>query len=264
MEAMLKYLPLVWAALVRRKLRTVLTLLSVMAAFTLFGVMMSTDAGFQRAVEVINRAVVVTGARFADSLTDGIGQQMAAMPNVAAVSPGGNVFGYYRDPKMRAGLMMVGDEAGWPNLPLSHAQWAAWRIRPDGAFISRVTAAQWGVKKGDVFTIVDNNTPRAVMARRREIATMRALGFGAAPVGMAVAVEGILLALAGVGLGAIIAYGLFNGAQNVSNNIAFHLTVSPAMIALGLAWAFCIGLLGGVLPAIHAARLPVADGLRAS
>jgi putative ABC transport system permease protein len=156
-----KYLPLLWAALARRKLRTILTLLSVTAAFTLFGVMMGTDAGFQRAVEVINRTVVVTFARFADNLTDGIGQQMAAMPNVGAVSPGGNVFGYYRDPKIHAGLMMVGDEAGWPNLPLSHAQWARWRDRPDGAFISRVTAAQWGVKKGDIFTIIDNTTPRA-------------------------------------------------------------------------------------------------------
>src|SRR6201995_1246483 len=101
----MKYLPLIWAALTRRKLRTVLTLLSVTAAFTLFGVMMGTDAGFQRMVDVVNRSVVVTGARFADNLTDAIGQQIAAMPNVAAVSPGGDVFGYYRNPKMQAGLM---------------------------------------------------------------------------------------------------------------------------------------------------------------
>ena len=67
---MLKYLPLVFAALARRKLRTVLTLLSVIAAFTLFGVMMGTDASFQRMADVINRKVVVTGARFANNLTD--------------------------------------------------------------------------------------------------------------------------------------------------------------------------------------------------
>jgi putative ABC transport system permease protein len=102
----------------------------------------------------------------------------------------------------------------------------------------------------------------AVMARSREIATMRALGFGGAPVALAVAVEGLLLALTGAGLGISVAYGLFNGVQSVSNNVAFHLTISPAMIALGLAWALSIGLLGGALPAIHAARLPVADGLR--
>ena len=157
----MKYLPLIWAALARRKLRTILTLLSVTAAFTLFGLMMGTDAAYRQMVEVINRSVVVTFARFGNNLTDEMGQQLAAMPNVAAVSPGGNVFGYYRDPKTRAGLMMVGDEAGWPNLPLSHAQWAQWRARPDGAFLSRLIAAQWGLKKGDIFNIVDKNTPRA-------------------------------------------------------------------------------------------------------
>ena len=157
----MKYLPLIWAALVRRKLRTILTLLSVTAAFTLFGVMMGTDAAFQRMVDVINRTVVVTFSRFADNLTDAMGQQIAAMPNVAAVSPGGNVFGYYRDPKNHAGVMMVGDEAGWPNLPLSHAQWAEWRAKPDGAFLSRATAARWGVKKGSIFSIVAASIPRA-------------------------------------------------------------------------------------------------------
>lgn len=103
----------------------------------------------------------------------------------------------------------------------------------------------------------------AVMARRCEIATMRALGFGAAPVALAVALEGLLLALAGAVIGASVAYGLFNGVQSVSNNVAFHFTISPTMIALGLAWALSIGLLGGILPAIHAARLSVVDGLRA-
>src|SRR5690349_239540 len=109
----MKYLPLVWAAaLVRRKLRTILTLLSVTAAFTLFGVTMGTDAAFQQLVNVINRSVVVIGARFADDMTDAMGQQIARMPNVAAVSAAGAVFGYYRNPKNRAGIMMLDNEAG--------------------------------------------------------------------------------------------------------------------------------------------------------
>jgi putative ABC transport system permease protein len=65
-------------------------------------------------------------------------------------------------------------------------------------------------------------------------------------------------------IGAAIAYGLFEGVQDVWNENVFHQTVSPAMIALGLAWAFLIGFLGGILPAIHAARLSIVDGLRAS
>jgi len=103
-----------------------------------------------------------------------------------------------------------------------------------------------------------------VAARRREIATLRALGFGGFPVGVAVAVEGLLLSLIGAGLGAAIAWGLFDGEQTIWFNIVFHQIVAPGMIALGLGWALLIGLLGGVLPAIHAARLPVVDGLRAS
>jgi putative ABC transport system permease protein len=103
-----------------------------------------------------------------------------------------------------------------------------------------------------------------VAARRRDISTLRALGFGALPVGLAVAVEGLLLSLLGAGIGAAIAYGLFDGVQNIWYNNVFHQTVAPGMIALGMAWALLIGLLGSVLPAFHAARLSVADGLRAS
>lgn len=158
---MLKYLPLVWAALARRKLRTILTLLSVTAAFTLFGVMMGTDAAFQQMVAVINRSVVVISARFADNLTDTIGQQIAAMPNVAAVSAGGGVCGYIRNPKDQA-CMMAGDQpSSWPNLPLSAAEWNALRAKPDGVFLSRARAARMGLKKGDHFTIVAPSIPRA-------------------------------------------------------------------------------------------------------
>jgi len=158
---MLKYLPLVWAALARRKLRTILTLLSVTAAFALFGVMMGTDSAFKQMVEVINRTVLVIGPRFADNLTDAMGQQIAAMPNVAAVSAGGSVFGYYRNPKNRAFLMAGEQPSSWPNLPLSPAEWAELKARPDGAFLSRTSAAKWGLKKGDLFTIVAPTIARA-------------------------------------------------------------------------------------------------------
>lgn len=104
----------------------------------------------------------------------------------------------------------------------------------------------------------------AVTARRVEIATLRALGFGGIPVAFAVAVEGLFLSLTGGAIGAAIAYALFDGVQDIWYNNAFRLAVSPALIALGLAWALLIGLLGGVLPAIHAARFPIAEGLRAT
>jgi putative ABC transport system permease protein len=158
---MLKYLPLIWSALMRRRLRTILTVLSVTAAFALFGVTMGTDAAFRQMVEVINRTVLVIGPRFADNLTDAMGREIAAMPNVAAVSAGGTVFGYYRNPKNQA-FVMAGDQpSSWPNLPLTPAEWAELRTRPDGAFISRVLAAKWGVKKGGILTIIAPTIARA-------------------------------------------------------------------------------------------------------
>src|SRR3954462_10089019 len=110
---MVKYSQQIWAALARHKLRTILTLLSVTAAFTLFGVVMGTDAAFQRMVDVINRTVVVSFPRFADNLTDGMGQQIAMMPNVGAVSASGGVCGYYRNPRNRACVTMLENAAGW-------------------------------------------------------------------------------------------------------------------------------------------------------
>ncbi|HWY61364.1 MAG TPA: ABC transporter permease [Rhizomicrobium sp.] len=104
----------------------------------------------------------------------------------------------------------------------------------------------------------------AVAARRSEIATLRALGFGPAAVALAVAVEALLLSLAGAVVGTTVAFGLFDDVQDVWGENVFYETVSPAMVALGLGWAFLIGFLGGVLPAIHAARLSIVDGLRAS
>jgi putative ABC transport system permease protein len=157
----MKYLPLVWAALVRRKLRTVLTLLSVTAAFTLFGVMMGTEAAFQQMVDVINRTVVVTFPRFADNLTDGMGKELETMPNVAAVSASGAVCGYLRNPKNRACVGMLENAAGWPNAPLTPAQWAQLQAKPDGVFLSRTVAAKRGLKKGDIFSIVAASIPRA-------------------------------------------------------------------------------------------------------
>jgi putative ABC transport system permease protein len=158
---MLKYLPLVWAALARRKLRTILTLLSVTAAFTLFGVVMGTDAAFKRMVDVINRTVVVSFPRFADNLTDSMGQQIATMPNVGAVSASGAVCGYYRNPRNRACVTMLEKAAGWPNAPITAAQWAQWRATPDGIFVSRQRAAKQGLKKGDIFSLVSSAIPRA-------------------------------------------------------------------------------------------------------
>lgn len=113
-----------------------------------------------------------------------------------------------------------------------------------------------------------NTMYAAVAARVREIATLRALGFRAGPVVLSVLTESLLLALVGGGLGAAIAYFAFNGFQTSTMNwatfsqLSFSFTVTPVLLGLGLACALVMGLIGGLFPAVRAARLPVATALR--
>ena len=109
-----------------------------------------------------------------------------------------------------------------------------------------------------------NTMYSAVGARTREIATLRALGFGGLAVAVSVIVESVLLALAGALIGIGLAWALFNGQGYAFGEVLFHLAVSPALVAVGLAWALAVSLLGGIMPAIRAARLPVVDALRAT
>jgi putative ABC transport system permease protein len=114
-----------------------------------------------------------------------------------------------------------------------------------------------------------NTMYSAVDARGLEIATLRAIGFGALPVLLSVMAEALLLSLVGGIIGAGLAWLFFNG-HSVSTlggafaQVVFKLTVTHALILTGIGWACIIGLLGGLFPALRAARLPVAEALRAS
>ena len=114
-----------------------------------------------------------------------------------------------------------------------------------------------------------NSMYSAVAARGQEIATLRAIGFGALPVLLSVMIEAFLLSLLGGIIGASLAWVFFNG-NTVSTlggafaQVVFKLTVTQALIITGITWACVIGLLGGFFPALRAARLSVADALRAA
>jgi putative ABC transport system permease protein len=114
-----------------------------------------------------------------------------------------------------------------------------------------------------------NSMYAAVAGRAREIATMRALGFRSLPVVAAVMLETMLLALAGGLLGAGIAWLVFNNytVSTLGNNfsqVVFQFRVTPQLLWTGLKWALGIGLVGGLFPALRAARLPVTVALRAA
>lgn len=112
-----------------------------------------------------------------------------------------------------------------------------------------------------------NSMYAAVAARTREIATLRAIGFRGGPVVVSVLIETLLLALAGGVVGAAIAWTLFDHytASTLGANfsqIVFDFRVTPALVAAGLGLALDIGFLGGLFPAVRAARMPVTAGLR--
>lgn len=113
-----------------------------------------------------------------------------------------------------------------------------------------------------------NTMYAAVAGRAREIATMRAIGFRGLPVVTAVMLETMLLALLGGLLGGLIAWAIFNGysVSTLGSNfsqVVFQFKVSPELLWSGLKWALGIGLVGGLFPALRAARLPITTALRA-
>jgi putative ABC transport system permease protein len=113
-----------------------------------------------------------------------------------------------------------------------------------------------------------NTMYNSVSARTREIATLRALGFGRGAVIVSVMLESIALALLGGVLGAGVAYLVFNGWHTSTMNfqsfsqVTFAFAVNGPLIAKGILWATAIGFVGGFFPAVRAARLPIADALR--
>ena len=121
---------------------------------------------------------------------------------------------------------------------------------------------------GAVFGAV-NTMYSAVAARTREIATLRALGFGAVPIVASVLAEALVLGLAGGLAGCVAAWFAFNGLQASTMNwssfsqITFAFEVTPRLLWLGLVYSLLLALAGALLPAWRAARLPIVAGLRA-
>jgi len=111
---------------------------------------------------------------------------------------------------------------------------------------------------------VANSLYAIVDGRRRELATLRAVGFNSAPIIASVVSEAILLALPGALIGVLVAWLLFNGLLASPLGASFHMAVTPSLALLGLGWALGIGLIGGLLPAVRAARVPVTVALRAT
>lgn len=113
-----------------------------------------------------------------------------------------------------------------------------------------------------------NTMYSAVAARTREIATLRALGFGSGAIVVSLMLESLVLALAGGCLGGGVAWLAFNNFHTSTMNwqsfsqVAFAFRVTAGLLLRGMIWAAVIGLIGGLFPAVRAARLPIAAALR--
>jgi putative ABC transport system permease protein len=159
------------------------------------------------------------------------------------------------DPRLKLDVMTTRDYYAKQSQGLSGI------IRVLGVVIGTIMAI------GAVFGAL-NTMYAAVAGRAREIATLRALGFRGLPVVVAVMLETMLLALLGGVLGAALAWGIFHGysVATLSGNfsqVVFAFQVTPELLGTGLKWALGIGLVGGLFPALRAARLPVTEALRA-
>ena len=120
---------------------------------------------------------------------------------------------------------------------------------------------------GAIFAAL-NTMYNAVAGRVREIATLRAMGFGALPVVVSVLVESLVLGAIGGLLGGVLAYIFLDGLRSSTLNfqnfsqITFAFTITPQLIVTGIIYGLILTLIGGLLPGIRAARLPVTEGLR--
>jgi putative ABC transport system permease protein len=132
-------------------------------------------------------------------------------------------------------------------------------------YVGTTIAVLMGV--GAVFAAL-NTMYSAVSSRTREIATLRALGFGAAPVVASVLLESAVLGLLGGVVGGLLVYLGLNGYQATTLNfgsfsqLTFAFTVTPNLLVTGLWYSLILGVVGGLLPGIRAARMPVTTGLR--
>jgi putative ABC transport system permease protein len=163
-------------------------------------------------------------------------------------------------PRFRAAL------AASPQLSLTvqpYGQYLAEQVRPFTAvlnFVAYFVGAVIGL--GAIFGAI-STMYAAVDSRKREIATLRAIGFGGGVVVFSVLIEAVALSIPGAGLGALGAAVLFGRRAASSDRFLFEMTITPQIVTLGVVWAIAIAFLAGLPPSIRAARMPVAASLRA-
>ena len=153
----MKYFHLVWAALVRSKTRTLLTLMSVVAAFLLFGMLDSVRVAFNSGGSVAgaNRMVTMSRLSITQMLPYSLDQQIHAVPGVKQAAYAAWFGGIYRDPKNFFANFSVSPNYLdlYPEFKLPEAQRKAWQADRQGAIVGEALARQFGWKIGDTIPL---------------------------------------------------------------------------------------------------------------
>jgi putative ABC transport system permease protein len=151
----MKYLPLVWAAIMRKPTRAILTLLSVMLAFTLFGLTIGMNATFAKVQEEARDDRIFAFARFGGLMPVAMARQIEQIPGVALVTHSSFIGGYIQDPKNRVFVNLMSENT--PKLatdwPITPQQWQLIRDDRQGMLVSKMQADRWHLKVGDTFVI---------------------------------------------------------------------------------------------------------------
>jgi putative ABC transport system permease protein len=154
----MKFFPLIWAGLGRKKLRTIFTLLSILVAFLLFGLLQGVNAAFNRSFEGahVNRLFIQSKISFTDPLPEAYGAQIARVPGVTGVTFANWFGGYFQDPKNFIFSFPV-DVAHYfdiyPEYVMPKEQFEALANRRSGCIIGQALAETYGWKIGDKIPI---------------------------------------------------------------------------------------------------------------
>ncbi len=161
----MKYLHLVWAGLFRKKIRTVLTLLSVVVAFLLFGMLQSVNEAFRAGADQARADRLVTNSRYSiiEMLPIGYLERIESVPGVKNVAHASWFGGSYQDRPAQFAVFPVDPArylAAVPEIVLPADQAAAWQRTRDGAIVGRSLADRYGWQIGDRVTVVADIWPK--------------------------------------------------------------------------------------------------------
>jgi len=157
----MKFLPLVWSALWRKRARSIFTLISITVAFLLLGTMSGISASFGRFLDNIPANRILVTPRFGGRLPVAYVDQIARIEGVTHVVPNNFIFGYYQDQKNRLGVSMTDERLVdvLPEMNISANMFAALKRVQTGAIVSRELADRFGWSEGATVPI-QSDIPR--------------------------------------------------------------------------------------------------------